>query len=65
MPIVVSRHTGQILSCPEYTQEDYDRAWEAIAKNWAKKHPEELAAAIAKDNMSLKDRDTMKGGVLL
>ena len=47
MPIVVSRHTGEILSMPEYTQEDYDRAWAAIARAWAKKHPEELAAAFA------------------
>ena len=65
MPIVISRHTGQILSCPDYTQEDYDRAWEAIAKNWARKHPEELAAAIARDNMSRQDLKHMKGGAPL
>ena len=65
MPIVISRHTGQMLSCPDYTQEDYDRAWDAIAKNWARKHPEELAAAIAKDNMSRQDLKSMKGGAPL
>lgn len=65
MPIVISRHTGQILSCPDYTQEDYDRAWEAIAKNWARKHPEELAAAIAKDNTPHQDLKRTKGGAQL
>lgn len=65
MPIVISRHTGQILSCPDYTQEDYDRAWDAIAKKWSRKHPEELAAAIAKDNMSRQDMKRMKGGAPL
>ena len=46
MPIVISRQTGEILSMPEYTQDDYDRAWEALAKAWAKAHPEELASAV-------------------
>lgn len=44
MPIVVSRKTGQILSMPEYTQADYDRAWEALIRAYLKNHPEALAA---------------------
>lgn len=57
MPIVVSRHTGEIISMPEYTQEDYDRAWAAIARNWAKKHPEVLAAAVAGErNQNMEQR---------
>lgn len=47
MPIVVSRHTGEILSMPEYTQADYDRAWEAVARAFAKKHPELLCPDAA------------------
>lgn len=32
MPIVVSRSTGEVVSKPQYSQADYDRAWEAVAK---------------------------------
>lgn len=42
MPIVVSRETGEIISKPQYSQADYDRAWEAVAKAFAKRHPELL-----------------------
>lgn len=44
MPIVISRQTGEILSKPEYTQEQYDRAWEQLVKAFAAKHPEVLEA---------------------
>lgn len=50
MPIVVSRHTGEILSKPEYTQEQYDRAWEQVIKAFAAKHPEVLDAARNAEN---------------
>lgn len=42
MPIVVSRQTGEIISKPELTQADRDRAWEAVARSFAKRHPELL-----------------------
>lgn len=42
MPIVVSRQTGEIISKPELTQADRDRAWEAVAKAFAMRHPELL-----------------------
>lgn len=44
MPIVVSQQTGKIISKPDYTQDDYDRAWEAVARAWAKKYPDKLCA---------------------
>ncbi len=40
MPIVVSRATGEIISQPELTQADRDRAWEAVVRAFAKRHPE-------------------------
>ena len=42
MPIVVSRATGEIISKPELTQADRDRAWEAVVRDFAKRHPELL-----------------------
>ena len=42
MPIVVSRATGEIVSKPELTQADRDRAWEAVVRAFAKRHPELL-----------------------
>lgn len=42
MPIVVSRKTGQIISAPEYTQEQKDRCWEHIIRVWAQLHPDML-----------------------
>lgn len=42
LPIVVARDTGEIISKPNYTQDDYDRAWAAVARTWAMKHPNEL-----------------------
>lgn len=34
MPIVIDLKTGAVTA-PEYTQEQKDRAWEAITKAWA------------------------------
>lgn len=42
MPIVVSRATGEIISQPELTQADRDRAWETVVRAFAKRHPELL-----------------------
>lgn len=46
MPIVVSIQTGEIISKPDYTQADYNRAWDAIARAWAKKHRAELCQGL-------------------
>jgi hypothetical protein len=37
MPIIVSRKTGQIVSVPEYSQEQKNRAWEIIVRQNAEK----------------------------
>ena len=37
MPIIVSRKTGEIVSVPEYTQEQKNKAWEIIVCRNAKK----------------------------
>lgn len=42
MPIVANRKTGKILHMPDYTQEQRDRAWEAVVTSWAKTHQAEL-----------------------
>ena len=42
MPIVVSRATGEIISKPELTQADRDLGWAAVARAFAKRHPELL-----------------------
>lgn len=41
MPIVISRQTGAIKA-PEYTQEQKDRAWEAITRAWANANKDRL-----------------------
>lgn len=40
MPIVIDRHTGEIISVPEITQERTNAAWETLVSNWLQKHPE-------------------------
>lgn len=45
MPIVISRDTGKIISRPEYTQDEIDRAWEQIVRAWCKKYPDKLAVS--------------------
>lgn len=42
MPIVVSRKTGQILSRPNYTPEQIEKAHEAIVRTWAEANKEYL-----------------------
>lgn len=49
MPIVVSRATGEIISKPELTQADRDRAWEAVVRAFAKRHPELLVQQTAQE----------------
>ena len=49
MPIVVSRATGEIISKPELTQADRDRAWEAVVRAFAKRHPELLVQQPAQE----------------
>lgn len=56
MPIVVSRDTGEIISKPQYSQADYDRAWEAVARAFAKRHPELLRQDAAPDSEGGKEK---------
>lgn len=49
MPIVVSRATGEIIRKPELTQADRDRAWEAVVRAFAKRHPELLVQQPAQE----------------
>lgn len=41
MPIVISRK-GAILQASAPTQEQQDKAWEALVRSWARKHPDLL-----------------------
>lgn len=47
MPIVANRKTGKILHMPDYTQEQRDRAWEAVVTSWAKNHQADLRRLAA------------------
>lgn len=42
MPIKIDRNTGKILSAPQLTSEQNQKAWEAIVKAYVEKHPEKL-----------------------
>jgi len=46
MPIVIDRHTGEIISKPELTQQQKDLVWEAIVRNWVKQNPEKFRAML-------------------
>ena len=45
MPIIVSRKTGEIISTPEYSQEQKNRAWEIIIE----KNAEKILAGLRPD----------------
>lgn len=40
MPIVINRHTGEVISRPEITQQQKQALWEAYVQRWLDKHPE-------------------------
>lgn len=42
MPIKINRNTGDVLSAPELTPEQNQRAWEIIVNTYVEKHPEKL-----------------------
>ena len=42
MPIVISRSGAVIPAEPVLTQEQKDKLWESIIKNWAQRHPDAL-----------------------
>ena len=46
MPISVDRHTGEIISKPEITQQQKDKAWEYIVQNWVTNHQGEFRKLI-------------------
>lgn len=50
MPIVVSRATGEIISKPNYTQEQINELFEMMVRNWIKMHPEDLLGKEAMPN---------------
>ena len=37
MPIKISRQTGEIIGAPEYTQDQKDKVWENIVREWEKR----------------------------
>lgn len=45
MPIVIAR-SGEILQAPVLTQEQKDRAWEAIIDGWGEAHPDQLRELV-------------------
>lgn len=49
MPIVISRETGAIISKPEYTQDQIDRAWEHVIRVWASANQAALSALAEKN----------------
>ncbi len=49
MPIVIDRHTGEIISKPEMTQEQRDLLWEVIIQNWIGKNPEAFRAMLSEE----------------
>lgn len=40
MPIVINRHTGEVISRPEITPQQKQALWEAYVRSWLDKHPE-------------------------
>lgn len=48
MPIVIPR-TGAV-SVPEISQQDRNKIWEQIVRNYAEAHPEIFAAAKQEEN---------------
>ena len=53
MPIIVSRKTGEIVSVPEYTQEQKNKAWEYIVRQNAEK----ILAGLQPDQNAELERD--------
>lgn len=50
MPIVVSRATGEIISKPNYTQEQINELFERMVRNWIRMYPEDLLKTEVPDN---------------
>ena len=46
MPIVCDRKTGEIISKPEYTQEERNKLWELVVRKWIELHPDKFAELI-------------------
>lgn len=53
MPIVITR-TGA-ASVPEISQQDRNKLWEQIVRNYAEAHPEIFAAAKQEENPQFED----------
>lgn len=50
MPIKIDRNTGEVLSAPELTPEQNQRAWEIIVNTYVEKHPEKLLEHAEDEN---------------
>lgn len=51
MPIAIDRHTGQMISKPELSQEQKDAAWGQIIRNWVRLKPEEFERYVECNSM--------------
>ena len=40
MPIVIDRTSGEVFATSELTPEQKQQAWEAVLRNYLKKHPD-------------------------
>lgn len=50
MPIKINRNTGDVLSAPELTPEQNQRAWEIIVNTYVEKHLEKLMEDSDEEN---------------
>ena len=49
MPIKISRQTGEIISATEYTQDQKDKVWEIVVREWVEQNPELPKQPIKED----------------
>lgn len=49
MPIVIDRHTGEVISRPEITQQQRNALWGVIVRSYTQKHPEIFQQTQAAD----------------
>lgn len=51
MPIVINRHTGEVISRPEITQQQRNKLWEFYLNKWMDKHPDKLLELFSDQNV--------------
>lgn len=57
MPIKVNRQNGKIVSKPELTQQQKDKAWECILNDWIKRNNDEFVAMI-EEKVNTQEQDS-------